>query len=63
MPKIEIHTTKVSELMEMIKGVGEERQELTELIASYRNMADKGLRALKRLVDRPRGRGPTRIEE
>ena len=56
-PKLEIHTAKMSELMEMLKGAREDRRRLGELIAGYRKMADKGLGVLKRLVERPRNRG------
>lgn len=59
MPRIEIHTAKMSELMEMLKSAREDRQRLAELIAGYRKMADKGLGVLKRLVERPRFRGPS----
>ena len=54
MPKIEIHTPKMSELGEMVKSVGEERKRLTQVVAGYRRFADKGLGALKRLAHRPR---------
>ncbi|MCQ3805447.1 MAG: hypothetical protein OXC98_13080 [bacterium] len=63
MPRLEIHTAKMSELMEMLKSAREDRQKLGELIAGYRKMADKGLGVLKRLVERPRFRAAADTEE
>ena len=40
----------------VIKGSQADRQRLGELITGYREMADKGMGALKRLVGRPRTR-------
>lgn len=62
-PRLEIHTAKMSELIEMLKSAREDRQKLGELIAGYRKMADKGLGVLKRLVERPRFRAATDSEE
>lgn len=63
LPRLEIHTARMSELMEMLKSTREDRQKLGELIAGYRKWADKGLGVLKRVVERPRFRSATDSSE
>ena len=62
-PRLENHTVKMSELMEMLKSAREDRQKLGELIAGYRKWADKGLGVLKRVVERPMRRGAANMED
>lgn len=53
LPRLDRHTAKMSELMEMLKSAGEDRRRLGELIAGYREWADRGLGALRRVWDGP----------